>query len=124
MTAGKSKPDCIFCRVVAGELPSTKVFESETVLAFQDVNPGAPQHILVIPKDHIAESIADLELTDSDVAQTWTDLLTVAQEIAGAKPEFADGWRFVTNVGENGGQSVFHLHVHLLAGRRLAWPPG
>lgn len=124
MTAGKSKPDCIFCRVVAGELPSTKVFESETVLAFQDVNPGAPQHILVIPKDHIAESIADLELTDPDVAQTWADLLTVAQDIAGAKPEFADGWRFVTNVGENGGQSVFHLHVHLLAGRRLAWPPG
>lgn len=124
MTAGKSKPDCIFCRVVAGELPSTKVFETETVLAFQDVNPGAPQHILVIPKDHMAESIADLELTDPDVAETWADLLTVAQEIAGTKPEFADGWRFVTNVGENGGQSVFHLHVHLLAGRRLAWPPG
>lgn len=124
MTAGKSKPDCIFCRVVAGELPSMKVFETETVLAFQDANPGAPQHILVIPKDHIADSIADLELTDSDVVQAWADLLAAAQEVAGSKPEFADGWRFVTNVGENGGQSVFHLHLHLLAGRRLAWPPG
>lgn len=124
MTAAKSKPDCIFCRVVAGELPSMKVFETETVLAFQDANPGAPQHILVIPKDHIADSIADLELTDSDVVQAWADLLAAAQEVAGSKPEFADGWRFVTNVGENGGQSVFHLHLHLLAGRRLAWPPG
>jgi len=124
MTAGKRKPDCIFCRVAAGELPSTKVFETETVLAFQDVNPGAPQHILVIPKDHIADSIADLDLTDSGIAQTWADLLAVAQEVAGSKSEFADGWRFVTNVGENGGQSVFHLHLHLLAGRRLAWPPG
>jgi histidine triad (HIT) family protein len=124
MTVGKSKPDCIFCRVVAGELPSTKVFETETVLAFQDVNPGAPQHILVIPKDHVADSIADLDLADSGVAQTWADLLAVAQEVAASKSEFAEGWRFVTNVGENGGQSVFHLHLHLLAGRRLAWPPG
>ena len=124
MTAGNRKPDCIFCRVAAGELPSTKVLETETVLAFQDVNPGAPQHILVIPKYHIADSIAHLDLTDSGVARTWVDLLAVAQEIAGSKSEFGQGWRFVTNVGENGGQSVFHLHIHLLAGRRLAWPPG
>ena len=124
MTAGKRKPDCIFCQVAAGELPSTKVFETETVLAFQDVNPAAPQHILVIPRDHIADSIADLDLTDPGLAQIWAELLEVAQDVARSKPDFADGWRFITNVGENGGQSVFHLHLHLLAGRRLAWPPG
>ena len=124
MTAVRSKPDCIFCRVVAQELPSVKVFENESVLAFQDLNPGAPQHILVIPKDHIADSIADLELSNPDVARIWVGLLTAAQEVASSKAEFGDGWRLVTNIGENGGQSVLHLHLHLLAGRRLAWPPG
>jgi histidine triad (HIT) family protein len=124
MTAGRRKPDCIFCRVVAGDLPSAKVLETETVLAFHDVNPGAPQHVLVIPKDHIADSIADLDLSDSSVAPIWADLLAMAQQVAAQNAEFADGWRLVTNVGENAGQSVHHLHLHLLAGRRLAWPPG
>lgn len=119
-----AKPDCIFCRVVAGEIPSTKVVETDQILAFRDINPGAPQHVLIIPKEHIADSVAGLDVSEPGVIQTWADLLAVAQQIAASSPVFADGWRLVTNVGENGGQSVFHLHLHVLAGRRLAWPPG
>jgi len=118
------KSNCLFCRVVAGEIPSTKVMETERVLAFRDINPGAPQHVLLIPKEHVADSLADLDLTDPEVTITWIELLKLAQEIAGGSPDFSDGWRLVSNVGENGGQSVFHLHMHLLAGRPLAWPPG
>jgi histidine triad (HIT) family protein len=124
MSPGGAKPDCLFCRVVAGEIPSTKVFETDGVLAFRDINPGAPQHVLVIPKEHAADSVADLDMGDPGVARTWADLLAVVQQVAGSSPAFADGWRLVTNVGENGGQSVFHLHLHVLAGRRLTWPPG
>jgi histidine triad (HIT) family protein len=110
--------------MVAGEIPTTIVAETDDVLAFRDINPGAPQHVLVIPKQHLADSVADLDLGDPGVAQTWANLLAVAQRFASSSPDFADGWRLVTNVGENGGQSVFHLHLHVLAGRRLAWPPG
>ena len=124
MTAGRTKADCLFCRVVAGQVPSTKVIETDSVLAFRDINPGAPQHVLVIPKEHVADSVADLDMGDTVVARTWADLLAVVQQVADSSPEFADGWRLVTNVGENGGQSVFHLHLHVLAGRRLTWPPG
>ncbi|HUO47127.1 MAG TPA: histidine triad nucleotide-binding protein [Acidimicrobiia bacterium] len=110
--------DCLFCRIVAGEIPSDRVAETDQVLAFRDINPAAPQHILLIPKDHVAESLAELE--DINVL---AELVKLAQEIA-TGPEFEEGWRLVTNVGDNGGQSVFHLHFHLLAGRRLGWPPG
>ena len=118
------KADCLFCKMVAGEIPTTIVAETDDVLAFRDINPGAPQHVLVIPKQHLADSVADLDLGDPGVAQTWANLLAVVQGVAGASADFADGWRLVTNVGANGGQSVFHLHLHVLAGRRLAWPPG
>jgi len=124
MTLAGAKPDCLFCRVAAGEIPSTKVIETDDVLAFRDINPGAPQHVLVIPKHHVAESVADLQVADEGIAGLWASLLTVVQQVADSSPEFADGWRLVTNVGENGGQSVFHLHLHVLAGRRLTWPPG
>jgi histidine triad (HIT) family protein len=124
MTRAGTKPDCLFCKVVAGEIPSTKVIETDDVLAFRDINPGAPQHVLVIPKRHVADSVADLGVGDAEMARVWTALLGVVQQVAASAPEFADGWRLVTNVGENGGQSVFHLHLHLLAGRRLTWPPG
>ena len=124
MTRAGTNPDCLFCKVVAGEIPSTKVIETGDVLAFRDINPGAPQHVLVIPKSHVADSIADLGVGDAEMARVWTALLHVVQEVAASAPEFADGWRLVTNVGENGGQSVFHLHLHVLAGRRLTWPPG
>ena len=118
------KAGCIFCRVVAGVLPAAKVAETEKILAFRDRNPSAPQHVLLIPKAHIADSVADLATNESEVAQTWVELLAVAQQVASSSPEFADGWRLVTNVGENGSQSVFHLHVHLLGGRQMTWPPG
>lgn len=124
MTPARTKPDCLFCRVVAGEIPSTKVIETDDVLAFRDINPGAPQHVLVIPKAHLADSVADLGVGDAEMARVWSALLGVVQQVAASSPEFADGWRLVTNVGENGGQSVFHLHLHVLGGRRLTWPPG
>jgi len=124
MTPAGTKPDCLFCRVVAGEIPSTKVIETDDVLAFRDINPGAPQHVLVIPKRHLADSVADLGIGDAEGSRVWSALLAVVQQVAASSPEFADGWRLVTNVGENGGQSVFHLHLHVLAGRRLTWPPG
>ena len=124
MTRAGSKPDCLFCKVVAGEIPSTMVVETDDVLAFRDINPGAPQHVLVIPKDHVADSVADLDIGDAEVGRVWSALMEVVQQVAASAPEFAGGWRLVTNVGENGGQSVFHLHLHVLAGRRLTWPPG
>ena len=124
MSPAGTKPDCLFCRVAAGEIPSTKVIDTEDVLAFRDINPGAPEHVLVIPKQHIADSVADLDLGDEESAQTWVNLLAVVQRVGVSSPVFSDGWRLVTNIGENGGQSVFHLHLHVLAGRRLAWPPG
>lgn len=124
MTRAGTKPDCLFCKVVAGDVPSTKVIETDDVLAFRDINPGAPQHVLVIPKSHVADSVADLGVGDAETARIWSALLGVVQQVAAGSPEFADGWRLVTNVGENGGQSVFHLHLHVLAGRRLTWPPG
>jgi histidine triad (HIT) family protein len=124
MTRGGTKPDCLFCKVVAGEIPATKVIETGDVLAFRDINPGAPQHVLVIPKSHVADSVADLGVGDAELARLWSALLDVVQRVAASAPEFADGWRLVTNVGKNGGQSVFHLHLHVLAGRRLTWPPG
>ncbi|MGH8928390.1 MAG: histidine triad nucleotide-binding protein [Acidimicrobiia bacterium] len=117
-------PDCLFCRIAAGEIPSDRVKETERVLAFRDINPGAPQHILLIPKEHVASSVADLAVDEPEGARTWAELLAVAQAIAGSGSEFADGWRLVGNVGEDASQSVFHLHLHLLAGRRFSWPPG
>lgn len=124
MTRAGTEPDCLFCKVVAGEIPSTRVIETDDVLAFRDINPGAPQHVLVIPKNHVADSVADIDVGDAEGARVWSALLDVVQQVAASGPEFAGGWRLVTNVGENGGQSVFHLHLHVLAGRRLTWPPG
>ena len=117
------EPNCVFCRVAAGELPSTKVMETEGVLAFEDLNPGAPHHVLVVPKAHVA-SIADLAVEQPEGARIWAELLSVVQRIAASRPDLANGWRLVSNVGENGGQSVLHLHLHVLGGRRMTWPPG
>jgi histidine triad (HIT) family protein len=112
------KPDCLFCRLVAGEIPSERVAETDVTLAFRDINPMAPQHILVIPKEHIADSLADP--VDAEVL---AGMIGLVRELASG-PEFAGGWRLVTNVGDDAGQSVHHLHWHLLSGRRLSWPPG
>jgi histidine triad (HIT) family protein len=110
---------CLFCQIAAGEIDSTKVRETDNVLAFQDINPAAPTHVLVIPKKHIV-SAADLSAQDGDVlAEIFTVAAAIAEE-AGT----SDGYRVVTNVGAKAGQSVYHLHFHVLGGRDLTWPPG
>jgi len=112
-------PDCLFCRIVAGEIPSDRVLETDEVIAFSDINPRAPTHVLVIPRRHIADAHA---LTDQD-GPLLAALFGAARRIADAAG-LANGYRIVTNVGEEAGQSVFHLHLHLLGGRPMRWPPG
>jgi histidine triad (HIT) family protein len=112
--------ECLFCRIVAGEIPATIVHDDELVLAFRDINPMAPTHILVIPRRHIA-SAADLTEEDGPLLGR---LFSVATALARQEGVGASGFRLVTNVGPDAGQSVDHLHLHLLGGRKLAWPPG
>src|SRR6185369_5645556 len=109
--------DCVFCRIVAGELPCRKVFENERILAFQDINPQAPTHILLIPKEHI-ESLTDGAANPALLGEIVARSAAIASE--NDVPEF----RLVTNTGPQAGQVVFHLHFHLLGGRRMRWPPG
>lgn len=115
-----SDPSCLFCRIVAGEIPSTRVFEDGTVIAIRDIAPRAPTHILVMPRDHIRSAA---ELTDADAPLTG-HLMATAAEIARREGIADGGYRVVTNVGAWGGQTVDHLHFHLLGGRALGWPPG
>lgn len=111
--------DCLFCKIVSGDLPAGKVAESDGALAFRDINPEAPTHILVIPKEHVA-SAAELGGSSGDVlAEIFTMIVGLAE-----KEGLQGGWRVVTNVGSDAGQSVHHLHFHLLGGRTMAWPPG
>jgi len=112
-------PDCLFCRIVAGEIPSTRLHEDELVVAIRDVKPQAPTHLLVLPVAHVASAA---ELTDAD-APMLGRLFSVAAELA-RREGLDGGWRLVSNVGRDGGQSVDHLHVHLLGGRAMGWPPG
>ena len=111
--------NCLFCKIAAGEIPSAKVYEDEQVLAFRDIDPQAPQHILVIPKEHIP-SAACITAGNSGVV---AHIFEIISKIA-AEQGFADGFRVVSNVGERAGQSVPHLHFHVLAGRDMTWPPG
>jgi histidine triad (HIT) family protein len=111
--------DCLFCRIVAGEVPSTRLHEDELVIAIRDINPQAPTHVLILPTAHVA-SAADLTDVDGPLLGR---LFAVAAELA--RREGLDrGWRLVSNVGDDGGQTVDHLHVHLLGGRPMTWPPG
>lgn len=110
--------DCLFCKIVAGSIKPDVVFESDNILAFRDINPQAPTHILVIPKTHIASLN---ELQDPQLAG---ELLQAASHIAQQHGLAEDGYRTVINCNQNGGQTVYHLHLHLLGGRQLAWPPG
>ncbi|CAN5309517.1 HIT domain-containing protein [soil metagenome] len=112
--------DCLFCRLVAGEIPAERVAETEDVIAFRDINPVAPEHVLVIPRTHI-ESLAALDFDRPEHVRAWTELGRVARAIG---DDHQNGWRLVTNVGVEGGQTVNHLHLHVLAGRRFTWPPG
>ena len=112
--------DCLFCKIAAGQIPSNKLYEDETLLAFYDIDPQAPVHFLVIPKRHIASAAA---LTEEDAALLGHVFVVIAAQCK--KLGIAEnGYRVVTNVGRDGGQSVGHLHFHVLAGRSLAWPPG
>jgi histidine triad (HIT) family protein len=111
--------DCLFCRIVAHEIPSEVVHEDDAVVAFRDINPKAPTHVLVIPRQHIA-SAADLTVGDAELLGR---LFAVVADLAD-REGLSRGWRVVTNVGDDGGQSVGHLHLHLLGGRRMSWPPG
>ena len=111
--------DCIFCRIVAGDIPSKKVKEDDAVVAFHDIDPKAPTHILVIPKKHIA-SLAAAEPGDEALLGR---LLRMAAEIA-REQGLGKGYRVVISTGPEGGQTVDHLHVHVLGGRQMHWPPG
>jgi len=112
--------DCLFCKIVAGEIPADIIFESESVVAFRDINPKAPTHVLMIPKRHIA-TINEIAEADKD---TVGDLFLVAAKIAADEVLADDGYRVVMNCNAAAGQTVFHIHLHLLAGRQLTWPPG
>ena len=112
--------DCLFCKIAAGEIPSTKVYEDDVVYAFRDIESQAPVHVLIIPKTHIS-SVNDIN--DGNCAVVG-HIFKVAAEIAKNEGIAEDGYRIVTNIGENGGQTVKHLHYHMLGGRSLQWPPG
>lgn len=109
---------CIFCRIVAGTIPSTTVAANEYAVAFRDLNPQAPVHVLVIPRRHVAS------LAVADDAAELGHLLALAAEVARAEGVADSGYRVVTNIGDEGGQTVGHLHLHVLGGRQMTWPPG
>lgn len=110
--------DCLFCRIVEGAIPVTPLAENQTCLAFRDVNPQAPVHVLVVPRVHVAS------LNDASDAGLLGSLLLLAAEVAAKEGISESGYRTVINTNADGGQSVFHIHAHVLGGRRLSWPPG
>lgn len=112
--------ECLFCRIVSGEVPSEKVLENDSVLAFRDINPQAPTHVLLIPKDHV---ISAAELEDQH-AGVLMEIFKAASEVAISEGISESGYRIVTNIGREAGQTVFHLHFHLIGGRPMGWPPG
>jgi histidine triad (HIT) family protein len=112
--------DCLFCRIVAGEIPADIVYQDERSLAFRDINPQSPVHVLVIPRDHL-ESLDEAARNDEVLLG---HLLRVAARVANEQGLSESGYRTVINTGAGAGQSIFHLHLHVLGGRALAWPPG
>ncbi len=112
--------NCLFCKIAAGEIPSAKVYEDEVCVAFNDISPQAPTHVLIIPREHFAS----LEEAQTIHQETLGHLLLTAAEIAREKGFADDGYRVVINTNADGGQTVFHLHVHLLGGRPFIFPPG
>jgi len=112
--------DCLFCKIVAGEIPSKNVYEDENLLAFEDINPASPVHVLIIPKEHLT-SIQDIEERHKDLIG---EIHLVANRIARERGLAEKGYRIVNNCKDDGGQTVGHLHFHLLGGRPFTWPPG
>jgi histidine triad (HIT) family protein len=112
--------DCIFCRIAAGEIPADLVYEDDLVVGFRDLNPQAPTHVLLIPRKHIA-SINELQPEDEAIIGR---LYAAAAKVAAQEGFAESGYRTVINCNDDGGQTVFHVHLHLLGGRRMSWPPG
>ncbi len=112
--------DCLFCKIAGGQIPAKKVYEDDRALAFRDINPQAPVHVLIIPKKHIAS----LDTLTAEDEATVGHLALVAQGIARDEGITQGGWRAVFNTGKDAGQTVFHVHLHVLGGRPMAWPPG
>ena len=110
--------DCLFCKIIAGDIPSTKVYEDDLVFAFRDINPQAPTHILVIPKTHISGCNGVTEENSAVVAHIFEVIAKLTKE------KGIESYRVVSNIGEQAGQSVPHLHFHVLSGRDMTWPPG
>ena len=115
-----SEQDCLFCKVLNGDIPADIVYESDSAIAFRDINPQAPTHVLVIPRKHVA-TINDLGEEDQEIVGS---LYLAAKDIARAEGLSDEGYRVVMNCNEGAGQSVFHIHLHVLGGRALGWPPG
>ena len=115
-----NKEGCLFCKIIKKELPSRIVHEDSDSIAFEDISPKAPVHIMVVPKQHI-EKISDLDIENAAIAGK---LLLVANKIAKEKGIAETGYRIVINCNKDAGQEIFHLHLHLLGGRKLTWPPG
>ena len=115
-----SYDDCLFCKIARGDIPADIIFESETAVAFRDINPQAPTHVLVIPRRHIS-TINDLQDGDQVVVG---DLFLAAAQIAAEEGIADDGYRVVMNCNAGAGQTVFHIHLHLVGGRVMTWPPG
>jgi len=112
--------DCLFCKISNGAIPATVVFENERIIAFDDINPQAPTHIQIIPRKHIPTSL-DLGAEDRDL---FGEIVQTAAKLARERGIAEDGFRLVVNTGAAAGQSVYHLHLHLIGGRSLGWPPG
>ena len=110
--------DCLFCKIIAGDIPSTKVYEDDLVFAFRDINPQAPTHILVIPKTHISGCNGVTEENSAVVAHIFEVIAKLTKDLG------LESYRVVSNIGEQAGQSVKHLHFHVLSGRDMTWPPG
>lgn len=112
--------DCLFCKIAAGDIPSKTVYADDEFYAFRDINPGAPSHVLIVPRKHIAR----ITEADAEDAALLGRMILRANQIAEAEGLVENGFRFVINCNEHGGQSVFHIHLHILGGRQLSWPPG
>ena len=112
--------DCLFCKILDGEIPCDRVYEDDHVIAFRDMNPQAPTHILVIPRKHIP-TVNDLTADDKNIVG---EMMLAAQAIAKQEGIEESGYRLIMNCNEGAGQTVFHIHLHILGGRRMNWPPG
>ena len=112
--------DCLFCKIISGDIPAGIIFENKNILAFNDIEPQAPVHILIIPKKHII-SLNDVMVDDRDICG---DMLLAAKEVSKIKNINNSGYRTVFNTNEDAGQTVFHIHMHLIGGRKMKWPPG